>query len=300
MVYMAHHHHHHHSDNSSLGAAFFLNLVFTIIEFVGGIYTNSLAILSDAIHDLGDSFSLGVAWYFQKVSKRPGDLEFTYGYRRFSVLGAIINSIVLVVGGLYIVLTAIPRLSDPQPTDANGMMILAALGIIFNGIAYSKTHHGHSHNEKVVSLHLLEDVLGWAAVLVGALIIKFTGWYIIDPILSIVIALFILWNVYKSLKETSKIILQGTPSNVSISLIKATIEKHPEVHDVHDIHIWTMDGEHNILTAHVLVDADFSTSQSRKLKLDIHHQMQHANIHHCTLELEYGIDDCNKKALTHH
>ncbi len=295
---MGHHHHHNHShassEGSNLGLAFVINLVFTIIEVIGGFYTNSLAILSDAVHDLGDSLALGMAWYFQKVSKRPADYEFTYGYKRWSVIGAIINSVVLILGSIFILQAAIPRILAPQPTWTSGMMILAVLGIVFNGLAYSKTHAGHSHNEQVVSLHLLEDLLGWVAVLIGSIIMYFTEWYWIDPLLSIGISLFILYNVIKSVKSTVNIILQGTPEDLDISSLESTIKSINGVEDVHDIHVWTMDGEHNVLTAHVVVPASMTLENANILKKEIHHEMKHSKISHCTIEIERVGEECGQ------
>ncbi len=288
-----HHHGHDHSQGeSSIGTAFILNLVFTIIEIIGGFYTNSLAILSDAIHDLGDSMALGLAWYFQKISKRPGDQQFTYGYKRWSVVGAIINSVVLIIGSFFILQAAILRLLDPQEPQTSGMMILAVLGIVFNGLAYSKTHGGHSHNEKLVSLHLLEDLLGWVAVLIGSIVMHYTGWYIIDPILSICISLFILYNVFKYIKSTLNIILQGTPDDIDIQLIEQEMKKIRGVQDVHDIHVWTLDGQHHILTAHIVVDKDMDMLRANQLKAQVHEAVRTLGISHCTLEIERVGEDC--------
>ncbi len=284
--------HHHHNSGDNLGIAFLLNFVFTIIEFIGGMYTNSLAILSDAVHDLGDSLSLGLAWYFEKISNRPVDRNFTYGYKRFSVLGAIVNSVILILGSFFIIKSAIPRIFEPQNTHSTGMMILAVAGIFFNALGYWKTHKGHSHNEKMVSLHLLEDVLGWVAVLIGAVIIHFTGWYAIDPILSLGIALFILYNVVKNVKNTVKIILQGTPENIDLNLLTSIIVNEQSVIDVHDLHVWTMDGSHNILTAHIVVPKDMTLSKANELKLTIHEKMLQSDIHHCTIEIERMGDVC--------
>ena len=191
------HIHTHHGDVKNIKIAFFLNLGFSIVEIIGGFLTNSVAILSDAVHDLGDSFSLGLAWYFQKFSRKQRDKNFTYGYKRFSLVGALINSIVLIAGSVLILSEAIPRIFNPQQADAGGMFLLAILGIIVNGIAVVRLRKGSSLNEKVVSLHMLEDVLGWSAVLIGAIIMKFTNLYIIDPILSVLISFFILFNVFK-------------------------------------------------------------------------------------------------------
>lgn len=296
-----HGHHHHHEDVSNLGLAFILNFLFTIIEIIGGIYTNSLAILSDAVHDLGDSFSLGLAWYFQKKSKQTRNKKFTYGYKRFSLVGAIVNSIVLLISSFFIIKTAIPRVFNPQEADPKGMFLLALLGIAVNGYAAFKLSSGSSHNEKVVSLHLIEDVLGWVAVLIGSLLIYFFGWYQIDPILSILIALFILYNVYRNLQSTISIILQATPDNVDLKNVSDLIDQTENVHSHHDLHVWTLDGTNNILTAHIVVDDQLSDQKFTTLKSHLKAILKKAKISHCTLEIERFseacIDDCELEKL---
>ena len=183
-----HHGHHHHGDVKNLGIAFILNVCFTIIEIVGGILTNSVAILSDALHDLGDSLSLGLAWYFQRLSEKGRDRNFSYGYKRFSVLGALITSVVLVIGSVIIIYSAVSRLQHPQISNGLGMLGLAVLGILVNGAAVVRLKGSSSVNSRAVMLHLMEDVLGWVAVLIGSLFIYFFDWQIIDPILSLMIA----------------------------------------------------------------------------------------------------------------
>ena len=192
-----HNHSHNHSEGN-IKIAFFLNLGFTIVEIIGGLYTNSLAILSDALHDLGDSLSLGLSWYFQRLSKKGSTKKFSYGYKRFSLLGAIINSIVLVVGSIFILSKAIPELFNPEETNAQGMLYLAILGVVVNGAAVFKLRKGKSLNEKVVSLHLLEDVLGWVAVLIGSIVMIYFDLPFVDPLLSILISIFVLYNVYRN------------------------------------------------------------------------------------------------------
>ncbi len=289
---MNHHHGSDQSDHSKLGWAFILNLIFTIIEIIGGLYTNSLAIISDAIHDLGDSMSIGLAWYLEKVSRKPGDLRFTYGYRRFSVLGAIITSIILVIGSVVIIQSAIPRLVSSDPVNSSGILILAALGIVFNGWAYYKLGHGHSHNQETISLHLLEDLLGWVALLVGGAVIHFTGWYIIDPILSVGIALFILFNVVKSIRKTITIVLQGTPDKIDMDHIHSKLLTIPGIEEIHDLHIWTMDGQDNILTAHLVIPAKSDMALANEIKARVHILMAEENITHCTLEIERQGEIC--------
>ncbi len=184
---MGHDHIHHRGGSKNIRTAFFLNVTFTIIEIIGGIMTNSMAILSDAVHDLGDSLSLGMAWYFQGLSSKGRDKSFSYGYGRFSLLGALINVCVLLIGSILILWKTIPRLLAPEAVDTTGMMILAVIGVIFNGLAVYRMRGGKSLNERVVALHLMEDVLGWVAVLIGSIIMHFFDLPIIDPILSLLI-----------------------------------------------------------------------------------------------------------------
>ncbi len=292
------HHHVHHSDSSkNIATAFFLNLAFTLIEFIGGFYTNSLAIMSDALHDLGDSLSLGLAWYFQKLSSKKATKTYSYGYKRFSLLGAIINSIILIVGSIFIITEAIPRIINPENPNAKGMMWLAILGIFVNGAAVLKLKKGKTLNERVVSLHLLEDVLGWIAVLVASIIMQFWEIPILDPILSLAIALYVLFNVFKNIKESVRIILQGSPQNISVDDIRMAILDLDEVTAIHDCHIWTMDGEYNIFTAHLVVKNKFVYLEEIKpIKIKVKHILKEQfSLEHITLEIETEKKDCSFK-----
>lgn len=280
------HLHHHDNATKNIRTAFFLNMLFTIIEIVGGLYTNSIAILSDAVHDLGDTISLGLSWYFQHLSKKKRDNIYSYGYKRFSLLGAIITSIILLVGSLFIVSETIPRLINPEHANTGGMMILAILGVIVNGAAVLKLRKGSSINEKVVSLHLLEDVLGWVAVLVGSVIMHFWDLPIIDPLLSAGIAIYILVNIYKNLKQSFKIILQGIPEDIDLEKVVELITDMKEIHSVHDCHVWTMDGEYNVFTAHVVLYGNYDIDFIEKVKSDIKLNLQNEDIHHITIEFE--------------
>ena len=242
---MGHDHHHGHADSSNVGFAFFLNLGFTIVEIIGGFLTNSFAILADAIHDLGDTISLGLAWYFQRLSKRGRTSRFTYGYRRFNTLGAIVTGVVLVAGSVFILTEAIPKLWEPNEVDASGMIWLAILGVIVNGAAVFKLRAGgDSLNEQVLTWHLLEDVLGWVAVLIGAVVMYFYDLPWIDPALSIAIAAFVLFNVVKRLWAAGKIILMAAPEGVSHDEVLGAINALDGVEDAHHLHLWTLDGEY--------------------------------------------------------
>ena len=284
---------HQQEDVKNIKTAFFLNLLFTIIEIAGGLLTNSVAILSDAVHDLGDSFSLGLSWYFQKVAKRPRTKEYTYGYKRFSLLGAVINSVVLLVGSVVILARAVPRLFNPQQPDVKGMLLLAVLGVFMNGLAVYRLRKGTSMNERVVSLHLLEDVLGWIAVLVGAGIMYFVDAPFIDPLLSIAISLFILINVYRNIRQSLRILLQGSPGAVDLKKVEHSILKIDEVQGVHDLHAWSIDGEYNVLTIHVVLHAPQPMEELLRLKLIIRDALLTLGVQHCTIEFEVPGEDCD-------
>lgn len=295
-----HHHHHHHShgSNGHIATAFFLNLGFTIIEFIGGIYTNSVAIQSDALHDAGDTMALGAAWYFQRLSKKEGNAQFTFGYKRFNTLGAIFTGMVLLIGSCYILTEAIPRLFNPEEASAEGMIVLAILGVIVNGIAVVRMKQGgDSLNEKMMTWHLLEDVLGWAAVLVGAILMYFFDLLWIDPILSIGITLFILKGVMTNLWSAGKIILQATPEDIDMDKLITMIESVEGVNQAHHLHVWTMDGEYNLLSAHIETDGNRKVFDLQPIKKTIYEVLgQHFHIDHITLEFE-TVGECSSEAM---
>ena len=287
-----HHSHHHDHSTKNITVAFWLNTGFALLEVAGGLYTNSVAILSDALHDFGDSLSLGLSWYFQKKSTRKRDPSFSYGYGRFSLLGAFINSFVLVIGSVFILQEAIDRLSHPQTPDATGMLILSVIGILVNGMAMLRLKRGSSLNERVVSLHFLEDVLGWVAVLIGSVVMLFFEVPILDPVLSIAIALYILFNVYKNLRSVFRIVLQGVPENVNETEIRNKVLTVPGVTGVHDLHAWTMDGQFNILTLHVVVGDEITSQKMETIKKDVRHCLQHLHLNHITIETESAKENC--------
>lgn len=295
-----HHHggHHHHHAGDNIKVAFFLNFGFTILELIGGILTNSVAIMSDALHDLGDSLSLGLAWYFEKLSKKGSDQNFSYGYKRFSLLGAVINSVILLVGSFIILSEAIPRLWEPQEVHAPGMIGFALLGILVNGAAVLRLKGGSSINERVVRLHLMEDVLGWVAVLIGGIILYFYDVPVIDPLLSVAITLYVLYNVYRNLRQSMKILLQGTPAAIDMDAVRDRLEQLPEVNSVHHLHIWSMDGTYNILTLHAVINHDFTLHQTESIKQEIKTAMADMNVHHVTVEFETLEQGCSEPDCT--
>ncbi len=286
---MSKQHNHDHGDNSdlkNLGMAFFLNLFFALFELIGGLFTNSLAILSDALHDLGDSVSLGLAWYFQRKSKKAANLKFTYGYKRFSLLGVIINSVILIIGAFFIIKAAIPRFTHVTEPNAQGMMVIALVGLVVNGFAVWKLRQGASKNEKVISIHMMEDVLGWLAVLIGSIVMYFTNWFWIDPLLSILIAIYVLTHVYGHIKSAMEIILQARPDNVSIEKIRTHLKDIPGVIDIHDLHVWSLDGEKNVMTAHIVISDNVSQHGQFNIKKEVKDKLAQLHVDHVTLELE--------------
>lgn len=290
---MAHNQKHNHNNSvKNIKIAFFLNLFFTIIEFIGGFLTNSVAIMSNALHDLGDSFSLGLAWFLENFSSRKRTDQFSYGYKRFSLLGAFINGIILFIGSLFILTEAIPRLINPETSNAHGMLLLAIFGIVVNGIAFYKTAKGNTMNEKVISLHLLEDVLGWVTVFIISIVMIFTQISILDPILSILITFYILFGVLKNLKATALLFLQAAPKNLDVKIIDRELKKDSFIHGVHDTHIWSLDGEKHILSTHVIINKNSSKKDIEKIKYKLKQRLKDIGIEHSTLEIEFEDEIC--------
>ncbi len=289
---MGHNHSHENQSGKNLRTAFLLNISFTIFEIIGGFYVNSVAIISDAVHDLGDSISLGISWYLDKKSKKEGNQKFSFGYKRFSLLGALVNSLVLIGGSVYVIYEAVNRLIEPEYSDANGMIVFAIIGVGVNGYAAWKLSGGKTLNEKVVSWHLLEDVLGWAAVLVVAIILKFKQTPYLDPALSLFIAAYILYGVVKRLKETLVIFLQGVPDDMSIDKIETELIKIENVDSVHHTHIWSQEGEHHVFSTHLKLKNISNLKELLQIKNDIRKSLKPYHFSHCTVETELDKETC--------
>lgn len=289
------HHHHHHDDNNDserIGWAFWLNFVFTIIEFIGGWLTNSVAIMADAVHDMGDSLSIGLAWILSKLGHRKANDRYSYGFKRLSLMGALINGFILIVGSVWIMSEAIPRLINPTMPVTEGMIALALLGITVNGMAAYKLHGGHTMNEKVLNWHLLEDVMGWVAVLIVAVVLQFYSWPILDPLLSIAFTLFILTNVLRYALQTVKLFLQGAPDPEQQRQIRETLNDIPDVSDLHDVHFWSLDGENHVLTVHVVLHNEADSAQLRALKRIVSERLEPFALAHTTIEFEMPGEPC--------
>jgi len=269
----------------NVGFAASLNILFTIIEIIGGLLTNSLALLADALHDFADSIALIVAWLAEKKAKQPATSKMTFGYRRLSLLSAVFATIVLIAGSLFILSQAIPRLINPQPVNSEGMILIAIIGVIINGLGYFRLKKGLSQNEKILSWHLLEDILGWVVLLIGAIIIRFWDKPVIDPLMTLGFTVFVLWGVSKNAKKTFNLLLQGVPENINIDEIRESILSVKGVKMVHDIHVWSLEGETDVLTAHIVIE-DEHLQNPDKIKESIKNKLAKHHIEHSTLELE--------------
>ncbi len=267
--------------------AFLLNLAFSVFEFFGGVFTNSVAIISDSIHDIGDAASIGISYFLEKKSKRQPDQTYTYGYLRYSVLGSVITTCILLVGSVLVVINAANRILHPQQIHYNGMIVFAAIGVVINFLAAFFTRHGDSLNQKAVNLHMLEDVLGWAVVLIGAIVMRFTDFKLIDPILSICVAVYIFIHAFSHLKEALDLFLVKIPGDVKMDEIKHHLAEIDGVLDVHHIHIWSMDGSRNYATMHIVTNGDPLT-----VKKAVKEELHEHGIVHATLELENENEHC--------
>jgi cobalt-zinc-cadmium efflux system protein len=276
----------------NLKTAFLLNLAFTIVEIAGGLWTNSIAVLADAVHDGGDVLTLGLSWYLQRMSQRQRDAQFTYGYRRFSVLGALISGIVLVVGVGLVLWHAVPRLWSPPPVHAPGMMGLAVLGILVNGIAFYRLHRGQSLSEQVIGWHLLEDVLGWTAVLLGGLAMSLWNLPQLDPLLSIGISLFILWKVIGKLRRVGLVFLQSVPEGFDLAQFTSDVESIPKVLSTHHTHVWTLDGQHHVLTTHLVMEPGSLREDVVAAKARIIELLRPDTFIHATIAIEFAGEPC--------
>ena len=236
--------------------AFILNLFFSIFEFIGGIFTRSISIISDSIHDIGDALGIGIAALLEKKSKKQPDNKYTYGYGGYSVISSVIITLILLAGSFIVIYNAISRIINPVEINYNGMLMFAIVGVIINSIAAYITHKGNSLNEKAVSLHMLEDVLGWGIVLIGAVVMKFTNFVIIDPILSIILAIYIILHAFYHLKEALDLFLEKVPSDIDVEEVTNKLLKIEGVRDVHHVHIWSIDGFHNYVTLHVVTNSN--------------------------------------------
>ncbi len=270
--------------------AFILNFSFSVFEFFGGIFSGSVAITSDAVHDLGDALSIGVAYFLERKSKKEPDEKYTYGYSGYSVIGGLVTTFILLVGSVVVIYNAVKRIINPTEINYNGMIVFAVVGVCVNFCAAFFTRDGDSINQKAVNLHMLEDVLGWVVVLVGAVVMRFTDFVLIDPIMSIGVSVFVLINALKNLKEVGDLFLEKVPGNIDVGEIKEHIMETDEVIDVHHVHLWSIDGQSIFATMHVVTDGE-----PQVIKEKIRHRLREHGIGHVTIELERSGEHCGEK-----
>ena len=269
--------------------AFLLNLFFAVFELVGGIWTGSVAILSDAVHDLGDAAGIGISWLLERKSRREPDEHYTYGYGRYSVLGSLITTTILLAGSAAVIYNAVSRIITPTAIHYNGMIAFAVVGVAVNLIAAFVTREGDSLNQKAVNLHMLEDVLGWAVVLVGAIVMRMTDFALLDPLLSIAVAVFILTHAMGNLREGVCLLMEKVPEAVCLQEIRQHILAIDGVTDVHHLHVWSLDDRHNCATMHLVTSAD-----PHQIKAAVRAELREHGIGHATLELEVEGEQCGE------
>ncbi len=285
------HHHHAHSPTSAarILTAFLLNLCFSIFELFGGILTGSVAILSDALHDLGDAAGIGCSFLLERKSRKQPDATHTYGYARYSVLGGLITTAILLAGSCIVIYNAILRLLNPTPIHYDGMLIFAVVGVLVNLAAALFTRHGESLNQRAVNLHMLEDILGWAVVLVGTVVMRFTDWVFLDPLMSIGVAVFILIHALKNLKEIADLFLEKTPDGVTVEEISHHLTELEGVVSIHHVHIRSLDGSRHYATLHAVVEGDPAA-----VKAAIRAGLAEHGITHATVETEAVGEECGE------
>ena len=281
--------------------AFILNLVFSVFELFGGLFTGSVAIMSDAVHDLGDAVSIGVSYFLERKSKKAPDQSHSYGYGRYSVLGAAITNLILLVGSAFVIYQAVMRLIAPVEIHAQGMVWLALLGAAMNLAATWFTRSGESMNEKAVNLHMLEDVLGWLVVLIGAVVIRITDFWRIDPLMSIAVALFILYHALTGMGRVLDVFMEKTPDGIDVDELIHHIQHIDHVEDVHHLHIWSLDGMNHCATVHIRA----GKCDAVALKAAVREEFEEHGVAHVTVELEEAGENCGNthcepaKQLTH-
>ena len=262
--------------------AFILNITFAILEIIGGLITNSISIISGSVHDITDSFSIAFSYLLERKSRHKPNYKYTYGYIRYSVLSAFITTIILILGSLLVIYNAIIRLINPIIINYDGMIIISLIGILFNFLAVKKTKGGHSLNQEAVNLHLLQDVLSWIVVLLGATIIKITKINYIDSIMSLIISIYIIFHALKHLKMVLDLFLEKTPNNINIRKIKKDLLEKQNIIDINNIHVWSIDGHDNYATLHVVINDD----EVEEIEKVIKEYLKKENISHTTIEIE--------------
>lgn len=287
--------HNHSNGSKNILVAFFLNATFAIVELIGGYLTNSVAIYSDALHDLGDSIALLFSYYAEKYSKKSPDSKYTFGYKRFSVISALLNGLILFTGSLFVIYEAVSRLANPEEVKPEGMLLLAIIGIIVNSIAAYKLSKDSGLNQKMVMLHLMEDVLGWVAVFIVSIVLMFKPWFMLDSILSILISLVVLRGVYKNILKILPILLQKFPEELKLEQIKKELIEFQLILDIHEFKGWSLDSESFYLRFHVSLPESTTIKEIDELRVTIKAVLKKYNVEFSSIEFESKTENCYRK-----
>lgn len=277
-------HHHHKKAGENLAFVFFMNLTFNIIVIIGALLTNSMAILSDFIHDLSDTISIAVAWFLERVSQRESSDNYSYGYQRFSILGAVITSVFVIFMAFVILSEAIPRLFAPEGVDAGGMMIISIIGLLFKSLSVYRLHKGETFNEKAIFFHQLGDIFEWVAILILSVVLMFwKGASYLDPFVSIGIAIWLIFNLGRNLIKSLQVLLQKTPDHFDVEEFKTSINAIEGVDAIDDFHVWSLDGIDSVLTLKVSI-SDWESQE--EIKKEIYAIASKYHIVDVTIEFE--------------
>ena len=274
------------TTNRAVWLAFFLNLSFAIVEFIAGGVFGSSAVLADSVHDLGDAIAIGLSAFLETISNREEDSQYTLGYKRFSLLGALITAVILMKGSVLVILENITKMFHPQPVNDKGILWLGIIAVTINVLASLVVRKGKTKNEFILSLHFLEDTLGWIAVILMAIILRFTDWYILDPLLSLVISFFILSKAIPRFWSTLKIFLDAVPEGVDIEQVKKDLEQLDHVASVNQLNLWTMDGLEKNAIVHVCLK---EIGQMENCKESIRNLLKDCGFQNITIEVDADV-----------
>ena len=266
--------------------AFFLNLSYAIVEFIAGGIFGSSAVLADSVHDLGDAIAIGISAFLESISNREEDSHYTLGYKRFSLLGAMVTAVILMTGSVLVILENITKIFHPQPVNDEGILWLGIIAVSINVLASLVIRKGQTKNESILSLHFLEDTLGWVAVILMAIVLRFTDWYILDPLLSLVISIFILSKAIPRFWSTLKIFLDAVPEGVDIQRVKSDLEQLDHVASINQLNLWTMDGLEKNAIVHVCLK---EIEQMELCKESIRSKLKDCGFQNITIEIDADL-----------
>jgi len=263
--------------------AFFLNLTYAIVEFIAGGVFGSSAVLADSVHDLGDAIAIGISAFLETISNREEDNQYTLGYKRFSLLGALVTAIILMTGSVLVILENVTKILNPQPVNDEGILWLGIIAITINVLASLVVGKGKTKNESILSLHFLEDTLGWLAVILMAIVLRFTNWYILDPLLSLVISFFILSKALPRFWSTLKIFLDAVPEGLDIEQVKNGLERLDNVANLNQLNLWTMDGLEKNAIVHLCLE---DWEQMTETKNQVRQLLEERGVQNITIEVD--------------